>query len=193
MEPASLPKATYQEDLDDDALVEIIQDDPKAFAVLYRRYAVGVYRYLYGRLGSRADAEELTTQVFIEALEALPRYKPRGKFAAWLFTIARRRMVDLKRSNTHGEMPLDWFQNLPTPGQNPLAQVIEQESLERLGSLYQQLDEEKQELIRLRFAAGLSYKQIGQLTGRSEAAAGMAMHRLLVWLKDHWEAEDEDI
>lgn len=193
MKPTSSTTTAYEEDLeDDDALIAVIRQNGNAFTVLYRRYAVQVYRYIYGRLGNAGDAEDLTSQVFIQVLEALPRYQPRGKFTAWLFTIARRRVVDHIRRNTHEDLPLDWLQELPTPGHNPLAQVIERESLERLIILYRQLEEEKQELIRLRFAAGLSYKQIGQMMGRSEAAVGMAMHRLLERLKSQWEAEDEN-
>jgi len=54
-----------------------------------------------------------------------------------------------------------------------------------------QLDEEKQELLRLRFAAGLTYGQIGRLIGRSEAAVKVAVHRLLHRLKAAWEESDE--
>jgi RNA polymerase sigma-70 factor (ECF subfamily) len=176
--------------LDEDALVQKALSDPAAFAALYRRYAAGVYRYLFGRVGNLQDAEDLTTQVFLEVLESLPRYRPEGKFAAWLFTIALHRRVDHHRRD-RGHVPLDWVDDLITLGNDGSAGLVQRESLERLASLFNQLDEDKQELIRLRYAAGLTYRQIAQVLGRSEAAIGMALHRLIHWFNDHWEDQDE--
>jgi RNA polymerase sigma-70 factor (ECF subfamily) len=56
-----------------------------------------VYRYLYKWLGNAKDAEDLTSQVFIDVLEGLVRYRERGNFAAWLFTIARRKVIAVYR------------------------------------------------------------------------------------------------
>jgi len=82
--------------MDDAKLVEHTRQNPDAFGVLYRRYLTPLYRYLYRRLGNSHDAEDLTAQVFTEALEGLVarRYRDDGCFIAWLFTIARRRTVD---------------------------------------------------------------------------------------------------
>src|SRR5690606_23373838 len=91
---------------DDAALVRAARGDPAAFAALYRRYVGPVYRYLYSRLGHAAEAEDLTAQVFSEALQALPRYRERKRFAAWLFAIARRRLADHYRRQRPSE-PLD--------------------------------------------------------------------------------------
>ncbi|MDO9129198.1 MAG: sigma-70 family RNA polymerase sigma factor [Anaerolineales bacterium] len=89
-----MPSNTLQ---DEAALVERARRDPSAFAALYHRYLTPVYRYLYRRLGNAHDAEDLTAQVFIEALEGLVAYRERGKFVAWLFTIARHRLTDFYR------------------------------------------------------------------------------------------------
>ncbi len=175
---------------DDDALVMAARRDPACFTALYRRYASRVYRYLYGKVGNQAEAEDLTSQVFLEALKALPRYRPQGAFAAWLFTLARRRAVDLHRKD-RGELPVDWLEERAGAEPDPLLQAVRLEELSRLTHLYNQLGEEKQELIRLRYAAGLSYNEIGRILGTSQAAAGMAIHRTLQWFKDHWEDENE--
>ncbi len=172
----------------DDDLVLAIRSEPAWFAVLYRRYASRVYRYLYGKVGNKTEAEDLTGQVFLEALQALPHYRPRGAFAAWLFTMARRRAIDLYRQDK-GELPVDWLEEHASTEPDPLLQTIRLEDLYRLAALYNRLDDEKQELIRLRYAAGLSYSEIGGILGCSQAAAGMAIHRTLQWFKDHWEDE----
>ena len=172
---------------DDPALIEQARRDPEAFAALYRRYLTPVYRYLYSRLGSVHDAEDITTQVFIDALEGLSAnlYRAGGCFSAWLFTIARRRLVDFYRQ--HPTTPLGEIQSAE-PGL--LAALEKSDDLKRLTYLLAQLDEEKQELLRLRFSAGLGFSEIALLENRSEAAVKMALYRTLDWLREHWEAEN---
>lgn len=125
---------------DDAALVQATRRDPAAFAALYRRYVGPVYRYLYSRLGDVPEAEDLTAQVFAEALQALPGYRERQRFAAWLFSIARRRAADHYRRR-HPQQPLD--ERLPsrTRGSDPLAEVLRAEALERLAALVGQFGE----------------------------------------------------
>jgi len=67
---------------EDASLVKAARRDPAAFAALYWRYVTPVYRYLYSRVSHAADAEDLTAQVFTEALEGLSRYREWGSFAA---------------------------------------------------------------------------------------------------------------
>lgn len=62
---------------DEEATVIAAQGrDPVALTLLYERYVRPVYRYLYSQIGDAADAEDLTSQTFLSALEALPRYRP---------------------------------------------------------------------------------------------------------------------
>ena len=175
---------TNQEYQDDAYLVEAARSDPEAFAVLYRRYLTPLYRYLMCRLNNAHEAEDLTTQVFLEALEGLGanRYRERGCFAAWLFTIARRRLADFYRR------PSDAPLADPPSAEPALAAAIEKgEDFQRLSVLLAKLDEERLELLRLRFSAGLSFAEMGLLEGRSEAAVKMSLYRILDFLREHWE------
>lgn len=175
---------------DDSMLIETARHDAAAFALLYRRYVTLIYRYLFSRTGNEADAQDLTAQVFLEVLEGLHRYHDRGNFAAWLFTIARRRATDHYRRRS--PLPLDDTPDLG--GDNdPLLHVIEREALDRLTGLIAQLDDNQRDLLRLRFAAGLTFGQIGIILGRSEAAVKMAVHRLLDRLRAKWRAQDEHV
>ena len=168
---------------DESALVAAAQRSADAFAVLYRRYVTPIYRYLYSRTGNAADAQDLTAQVFLEALEHLPRYRDRGNFAAWLFTIARRRAVDHYRRTP--SVSLDDIDDLPARS-DPVADVIECETLEHLSTLIAQLDDGQRELLQLRFAGNLTFRQIGVVQGRSEAAVKMALRRVLDHLRTKW-------
>jgi RNA polymerase sigma factor (sigma-70 family) len=166
------------------AVVEAARHDPEAFAVLYRFYLMPLYRYLLSRLNNIHDAEDLTALVFTEALEGLVahRYREGGCFAAWLFTIARRRLVDFYRQH-----PFALLDDPPSPEPGLLAVIEKDEDVQRLAHLLTQLDEDHQELLRLRFSARLSFSDIGILEGRSEAAVKMALYRTLDFLRTHWE------
>lgn len=170
----------------DTALVRSAQRDSAAFAALYQRYVTPIYRYLYSRVDSAADAQDLTAQVFLEALEGLPRYRDRGNFAAWLFTIARRRATDHYRHRPLLSLD-DELESIDD--KDLLSHAIQREALDQLRVLVKQLDDDQRELLRLRFAAGLTFGQIGQVLGRSEAAVKMALHRLLNHLKATWGVE----
>lgn len=174
--------------LDEPQLVERARQDPDAFGVLYQRYLTPLYRYLYRRLGNSHDAEDLTAQVFIEVLDGLVnhRYLESGCFIAWLFTIARRRSVDFYRQ--HPVVPLD---DLPSADPGLLAVIEKGEDLQRLTDLVARLEPYRQDLLRLRFSAGLSFAEIGQIEGRSEAAVKMTIYRTLAHLREQWEVENE--
>jgi len=174
--------------LDDRILVEQARRDPDAFAALYRRYLTPIYRYLNRRLNNTHDAEDITTQVFIDVLEGLAahRYREGGCFVAWLFTIARRRLVDFYRQH-----PCASLDDPPSPEPGLLAVIEKSEDLQRLARLLAQLDEDQQELLRLRFSAGLSFVEISMLDGRSESAVKMAVYRTIDFLREHWEIEYE--
>lgn len=191
MRNLSLAKPGIRPRAEEDAsLVRAAQRNTEAFAALYRRYVTAIYRYIYSRVGHAAQAEDLTAQVFTEALEGLHRYREQGNFAGWLFTIARRKVTDHYRRQ-RPPVPLNEALDRPAEGDDPLTRVVQDAVLQRLAALVTQLDEEQQELLRLRFAAGLTYGEIGRLVGRSEAAVKMAVHRLLHGLEAAWEESDE--
>lgn len=175
---------------EDDDLVKAAFDDPAALASLYRRYASRVYRYAYACVGDQEEAQDLTAQVFIEMLESLHRYRPQGKFVAWLFTIARRRAIDFGR-RARVQYSLGDLEELPSPENNPQDEVIRKEKLRRLVGLLDKLDDREKELVHLRFAAGMSYAQMSSVLQRSRPALRMAMHRLMRRLRRKWEEEDE--
>ncbi len=186
----SLPLAhqlTEVREPDDAQLVRDARRDRAAFAALYDRYVARVYRYLYSRVGDAHSAEDATAQVFTEALAGLDGYREEGRFAPWLFSIARRRAADHHRRRQNA--PLEAAAPVATD-HDPLTDLVREEELRRLAGLVQGLDEDARELLRLRFAAGLTYGEMGRLLGRSEDAVKMAMHRLLRRLHRSWESTD---
>lgn len=171
----------------DKTLARKAAQNPKAFGELFDRYSLKVYQYTYSRVHHHETAEDITSQVFHDAFEGISHYKPIGPFAAWLFTIARRRIADFfRRANPADELP----DNLPQASRGILDTVIEEESLRNLERHLQALNEEERELIRLRFAAEMRYKDIAALVDKTPGAVKMAIYRLLDRLKENMEKTD---
>jgi len=174
---------------DEDIFVQQSKEDPGAFGPLFDFYAPRVYRYVLHRIGDVSVAEDLTSRIFTDALQSLIRYRPKrnGSFGGWLFTIARRRCADHFRLTS--PLPLSDFdlaENVP----GPLDKVIYRDEQCRLNEILNSLNDNDRELLRLRFAAELTYQQIGDAIGKSEAAAKMRLGRLLERMRIAWEGKD---
>jgi RNA polymerase sigma-70 factor (ECF subfamily) len=170
----------------DDELAIAARKDPHAFALLYHRYLDRVYRYAFSKTSDPSTAEELTSSTFLDALEGIHRYRPDGSFAAWLFTIARRRCADYHRRS----FPLPLIaEAVPGFEGRPEEENDRKESFHRLEKILSSLSEEELTMLRLRYAADLSHAQIGQIIGKSEAASKMALSRLIRRLRTLWEID----
>lgn len=175
---------TDYSNLDDSQLIQHARQDAHAFDVLYHRYLPRLYRYCLHRVNDVPMAEDISAQVFFEVLNGLMnrKYQENGCFAAWLFTIARRRVVDHYRSPEVGPL-----QELHSHDPEISRQVEDQDEKEQLARLMLDLDEDHQELIRLRFAAELTFEEIAFLDGRKPAAVKMDIYRTLDQLRVRWE------
>ncbi len=167
------------------SLVRDAKADPRAFGRLYDHYVQPVYRYLYSRVGTAHDAEDLTSQTFLAALEHLSRYQERGQFAAWLFRIARSKLMDHLRGNRY-DPGLEAAEQRGAEG-DALMQLVHSEDIRCLRSLIRRLDREEQDLIRLRYVAELTFAEIGDLLGKTEEAVKHSLYRLLARLKSQME------
>ncbi len=165
---------------DDDRLrIEAAQRDPARFGELYEENFYRVYAYVARRVGHRHQAEDLTADVFREALAGIAKYEWRGvPFAAWLLGIASRVIADhFKRSGREAG--------------NPAAaeQTVEDE-VERSAMLFQlveRLPEAQFRVIHLRFVEQKSIREIAQDLGRSEGAVKQLQLRALETLRAQME------
>ena len=183
-------RASDSQSWDDDALAERACQDPYAYAQLYDRYLKQVYRYFLLRLGQRQEAEDLTSQVFLSALESLPRYQREGHFRAWLFGIARHKLADALRRR-RPQVRLEEMGELPDGDETHLARLVRSEDLSRLVQVVASMDESDRELLSLRFGARLSFADLARLLKRKESAVKMSVYRLLERLEEQLEAQDE--
>jgi RNA polymerase sigma-70 factor (ECF subfamily) len=157
--------------------------DEAAISQLYREYAPAIYGYLASRVGDAALAEDLTSEVFLRALEGLPRYEDRGiSFSAWLYRIAHDRMVDhVRRQARRPTTPLE---DERLPAQAGIDEQVETHlRLEQLGRAMERLTAEQQQVILLRFVAGLKLKEVAYVMTKSTAAIKMLQLRALTELR----------
>jgi RNA polymerase sigma-70 factor (ECF subfamily) len=159
---------------------------PAAFEPLYLRYRTRLYRYLRTRLTCDEDAADMTHQVFLLALDALPKYQQRGlPFAAWLFRIAHHAVIDIKRR----QRPTVSWDALPETlqpfaEQDPETQALQQEALMQMHTWLATLKADQREVLALRFAAGLTVPQIAVVIGKKPEATKKQLSRLIQSYKE---------
>jgi RNA polymerase sigma-70 factor (ECF subfamily) len=155
------------------------QRDADAFSELYRRHVDLIFRYVLLRVGDESVAEDLTSEVFVRALEALDAYEDRGApFAAWLYRIAHSRVVDFWRRSQRTPVSIDAGEfdlSVEATSRDVLAYSVLADALKRLTA-------EQQEVIILKYVEGYNAAEIAQLTGRTEGAVKAMQHRALASL-----------
>lgn len=177
---------------DEAALVAAAQEDPGNFGPLYELYVDRIYRYAYRRVGTHHEAEDVTSQTFQQALQALPAYQWRGlPFGAWLFRIAGN--IINRRGRTAGrEIPVEdvtIFSGFEPVDDDPADQVWRTEQAGELAEFLKRLPPDQQRVLVLKFSHGMKNREIGDLMGRSEGAIKQLVHRALVTLRGTMERD----
>ena len=166
-----------RKEADERLLVEAAQVDPARFADLYESHFERVYAFIAGRVCNRTEAEDLTAEVFRQALQNLGRYEWRGvPFAAWLLRIAANAMADRwhRVARQQSDPP-------PEPPNEAAAEDIERRAL--LFQLVGTLAPDQQRVLVARFVEDKSIRDIGQELGRSEGAVKQLQFRALANLR----------
>ena len=162
-----------------------INGDAKAFGKLYEEYIDAIYRYVYFRVGSEVEAEDLTDEVFVRAWEALPEFRPSASysFSAWLYRIAHNLVVDSYRRRS----PVTFSRDELDKNRTRLPSVEEEAQIRHeaanLVNAVQHLTDVEQDVIVLRFVEGLSHREVAQVIGKSESASRVIQHRALAALR----------
>jgi RNA polymerase sigma-70 factor (ECF subfamily) len=153
--------------------------DQGAFADLYDRHVVRVYRHIYYLVSDAREAEDLTAQTFLKAWEAIDRYKERGApFVAWLLRIAHNLTIsNLRARRDHSELD-EGFVDTKRRG-NP-EESLEQATDERnVREAVSRLRDEQRQVIMLRFVEELDYREVAAMIGKSVPAVRVIQHRAL--------------
>jgi RNA polymerase sigma-70 factor (ECF subfamily) len=151
----------------------------EAFAQLYDAYVERVYRYIYFRTSEDAATEDLVSQVFLKAWENLGRYKVGGSpFIAWLYTIARNLVIDHYRAKKD-VLPLEEAVALPSERESPDEEAQTHFDLEAMRDALQFLTGDQQQVLILKFIAGLPNENIARIMNKREGTIrGLQMRAL---------------
>lgn len=171
-----LSEAIYKPAGTDELLAQQARGSRAAFGELYRRHFDRVYRYHYVRTGSVPDAQDLTTQTFLSALEGIGGYRGQGSFAAWLFGIARR-LLALHYRAKKDLASLDELAETPDPDLSLEAVASRRLDLEAVSERLRRLAPERAEAIVLCLFSDLTAEQASRVMGKSSAAVKMLLYR----------------
>lgn len=191
----ALEKELVASDPDIRLMLQVRDDVQGAFEVLVERYQHRLLALMVNMVGSK-DADDLTQDVFLRIFRARKGYRPRAKFATWLFTIANNTVLNhLRGKGRRPESPLDGSTDSQSslaarvPARNETASTqmrraeladIVREALDRLG------EDQKIAVLLSKFEE-MSYAQIGEVMGRSEAAVKSLLARARMTLRDELE------
>jgi RNA polymerase sigma-70 factor (ECF subfamily) len=169
---------------------QIVADQPLPpdFGEWFRNYRPVVYRYVRFRVATREAAEDVTSEVFLKALRAMNRYDPgRASPKTWLLRIAQNAVTDhlrslRRRSSLH--VSLDRVPDLVAEVPSQEERVLREERIELLLNANRVLRPADQEILSLRYGAGLSNQEIAEALNISNNAVAVRVHRALARLKE---------
>ena len=175
---------TVTGDHDERALVEAAQANPARFVDLYNRNFHRVYAYVIRRTGVRAEAEDITSQVFERALTNLAKFEWRGvPFVAWLYRIAANALADRRRETERDSSD-------PPPDVPDRGESDEIERRTMLFQLVERLPDAQRQVIEMRFVEEKSIREIAAALERSEGAVKQLQLRALQNLRKSMEGRD---
>jgi len=153
------------------------------FAKLYDAFLDRIYKFVYYRVGHRELSEDITSTVFMKALQNIQKFNPdKGEFSTWLYTIAKNSLVDHFRSGSNVELPLEEVENVDS-GDSPFEQAVRSMDAQKAQSILNALGEKERELIVMRLWDGLSHKEIAEILGQSEGSVRTSFSRAMTSLK----------
>jgi RNA polymerase sigma-70 factor (ECF subfamily) len=155
----------------------------EAMSILYLNHYQSIYRYLYFRAGDQKTAEDLTSEVFLKMIQALPHYRVQNvPFQAWLFQIARNLAIDYHRK--HASHPVIEMQEDLKDGLQSIDETLDIKlTHESLNQAFEKLTDDQRDVILLRFIEGMSLAQVGKTLHKSEDSIKGLQHRALILLR----------
>jgi RNA polymerase sigma-70 factor (ECF subfamily) len=164
--------------------VEAARRDPLHFEPLYRKYVAQVYSFALYETRAHHEAEDITEQVFLQALRGLPTFHDRGldegsTFRVWLFQICRNVISnERRRDRRHPQASLDLAGDIQATD-DPAATVAARDEAARAWQAIGGLPDDRRRVLVLRFVEEMSAREIGEVMGRSTGAVRVLIHRAL--------------
>ncbi len=167
-----------------------MSDRPSLFESLLERYQRPLVRYALTYTPNLEDARDIVQDTFIKFSAALPSLDPE-RIAPWLFTVCKNHAVDHHRKH-HRLIPMETaaleLESPPDTAPSPSEDLEHSETATELHRLIAQLPERQREAVKLKFIAGLDYKQISQAMDTTIGNVGYLIHHGVQSLRQKWTA-----
>jgi RNA polymerase sigma-70 factor, ECF subfamily len=161
--------------------------DTQAFGVLYDQYVKRIYNFIFYKTFSKETAEDLTSQTFYKALKNITSFDEARAFSSWLYTIAYNSVIDhYRRSRNTVDIDDVWDLTDDTDIVKETETKLEFTKVEKY---LRELASHERDIIMLRIWQELTYKEVAEITGKSEASCKMVYSRAIRKLRDAAEAD----
>jgi len=176
---------TGRDDSLDSSLIQRWKEgDERAATALVERHAAALARYV-GSLGERDAADEVVQDTFVKAFASLEQFRGDSSLRTWLFTIARRLVVDRRRAFRR-RREVGTLEDVDAATEyTALDGLIASEAQRKVWGAVGKLSPTQREVFLLRVNEGLSYKDIADVAGTTEGAARVHYHNALRTVKEN--------
>jgi RNA polymerase sigma-70 factor (ECF subfamily) len=185
-------QVTAQPVTDQPTDVELIRrwrgGDGAAATMLVERHAPSVARFVAGE-GERDSVDEVVQDTFVRAFSAIDSFRGDSAFRTWLFTIARRLVLDRRRSQRRSRVVATVEEGDAVTSFDALDTMVADESMARVRKAVSALSPKQREVFTLRLEQGLSYREIAELVGSTEGAARVHYHNAMRAVKEYLDDE----
>ena len=158
--------------------------DERAATAIVERHAVAVARFA-ASVGARGDAQDIVQDTFVRAFASIDAFRGDSALRTWLFTIARRLLLDLRRSERKRGEQVEVHDGDVITEYDPLDAMVADESRKRMQDAVARLSRTQREVFLLRVNEGLSYKEIADVAGTTEGAARVHYHNAMRAIKEY--------
>lgn len=156
----------------------------REFDDLYKEYSEGIFKYLIYLTGSKSSAEELLQETFFQAFKSINRFKGESKISTWLYSIARNvYLKQYSKNKKYNICELNELSSYINPQDLLETNYERKETLREVLKKISNLDFDSRQVILFRVVNELSFKDIGDILGKSENWARVTFHRVKVRLR----------
>jgi RNA polymerase sigma-70 factor (ECF subfamily) len=174
---------TTDERTDLDLVARWKAGEQRAATLLVERHAAAVSRFV-ASIGARAEAEEVVQDTFVRAFASIDGFRGDSSLRTWLFTIARRLVLDRRRSARRRGEAVEVQEADVATEYDALDGVLADETRARLRQAMAALTPTQREVFVLRVSEGLSYREIAEAVDTTEGAARVHYHNAMRAIKE---------
>lgn len=170
----------------DNVETAISSSKAELFGSLYERYLPRIFQYVSYRVGDKAAAEDLTSDIFNKALDNFTKYDSgKAAFSTWIFSIARNTLIDYYRKKSREQkLQKEADSDVTVSSTSPEEEASRSEEIQKLHECLSILYPKERELISLKFSGEMTNREIARITGLSESNVGTILCRAVRKLRD---------